>query len=150
MQYLKTPDGRIFHTDNPEYHKDCAKLKKSEGQSLYRAQTIAGLLEILKPGQIVYTRLRSVSKSGMSRRISLHIVQGTEIVDITYRAAIAMGNKLSDKGGIVVSGCGMDMGFSLVYNLGYRLWPNGTPEPHGSRNGTPDSNGGYALKHKWI
>ena len=150
MQYLKTPDGRVFYSNTPEYHKDCAKLKKSEGQRLYRAQTIAHLLEILKPGQTVYTRLHSVSKSGMSRRISLHIVQGNEIIDITYSAAIAMDDKVSDKGGIVVSGCGMDMGFSLIYNLGYRIWPNGTPEPHGSRNGAPDSDGGYALKHQWM
>lgn len=150
MQYFKTPDGRVFYSNAPGYCGDCVKLKKSEGQSLYRAQTIADLLEILKPGQTIYTRLHSVSKSGMSRRISLHIAQASEIIDITYRAAVAMGNKVSDKGGIVVSGYGMDMGFHLVYSLGYSLWPNGTPEPHGSRNGAPDSNGGYALKHQWM
>ena len=53
-------------------------------------------------------------------------------------------------GGLRVSGCGMDMGFHVVYNLGYALWPDGTPEPHGTRNGAPDSDGGYALKHRWL
>jgi len=51
---------------------------------------------------------------------------------------------------VKISGCGMDMGSAVVYDLGYRLWPNGTPTPHGTRNGTPDSSGGYALKYQWI
>jgi hypothetical protein len=42
------------------------------------------------------------------------------------------------------------MGFAAVYNLGYALWPNGTPEPHGTRNGVPDRDGGYALKQCWL
>jgi hypothetical protein len=49
-----------------------------------------------------------------------------------------------------MSGAGMDMGFELVYRLGQAMWPNGTPEPHGTRNGQPDSDGGYALEHKWL
>lgn len=51
---------------------------------------------------------------------------------------------------IKIGGCGMDMGFALVYELGMKLWPDGTPEPHGQRNGEPDSNGGYALRQRWI
>ena len=38
----------------------------------------------------------------------------------------------------------MDMGFQAVYCLGLSLWPDGTPEPHSTRNGEPDTNGGYA------
>ncbi len=150
MVYMQTSDSRIFHTENPECHKECKRLKKAEGLALYRAQIRADLLEWVKPGSTIYTQLHSVSKSGMSRRISLKAVRDNQIVDITYSAAILMGDKVSDKGGITVTGCGMDMGFSLVYNLGYYLWPNGTPEPHGSRNGAPDSDGGYALRHTWI
>ncbi len=56
----------------------------------------------------------------------------------------------SDKSGIRIGGYGMDMGFSLVYSLGQKLWPKGTPKPHGKRNGEPDSAGGYALKHEWL
>jgi hypothetical protein len=52
--------------------------------------------------------------------------------------------------GITIGGCGMDMGFELVYQLGYALWPNGTPAPHGTRNGEPDTNGGYALRQRWL
>ena len=53
-------------------------------------------------------------------------------------------------GGIKIAGCGEDLGFALGYELGMTLWPQGTPKPHGMRNGEPDSNGGYALKHRWI
>lgn len=109
------------------------------------------LHELLKPGDTVYTVLKHVSASGMSRSIQLKTVVDGDIVDITYHAARAMGDKIDQKhGGIKIGGCGMDMGFALVYALGRALWPNGTPEPHGTRNGEPDSAGGYALKQRWL
>jgi hypothetical protein len=62
-----------------------------------------------------------------------------------------MGDRFDrNREGIVVGGCGMDMGFHLVYNLGATLWPKGTEKPHGTRNGEPDTSGGYALKSRWI
>lgn len=30
------------------------------------------------------------------------------------------------------------------------LKPDGAPAPHGTRNGEPDTAGGYALKHEWL
>ncbi|AFU86493.1 hypothetical protein D869_gp090 [Caulobacter phage CcrRogue] len=70
---------------------------------------------------------------------------------IGWLAAKAMGDTFdADRQGIKVGGCGMDMGFHLVYSLGRTLWPNGTKKPHGSRNGEPDRDGGYALKHSWL
>lgn len=83
------------------------------------------LLADLKPGDTVNCILRHVSRSGMSRSISL--LKGD--IDITYYAALAMGDKIDQKnGGIKIGGCGMDMGFSLVYNLGYCLFPDGFGE----------------------
>lgn len=70
---------------------------------------------------------------------------------IGWVAAKAMRDSFdSDQQGIRVGGCGMDMGFNLVYNLGATLWPKGTKKPHGTRNGEPDTAGGYALKHRWL
>lgn len=70
---------------------------------------------------------------------------------IGWLAAKAMGDNFDrDRSGIKVHGCGMDMGFHLVYNLGRTIWPNGTPKPHGKRNGDPDRDGGYALKKVWL
>ena len=113
-----------------------------------RTEALARLHEILKPGDTVYTVLRHVSRSGMMREIS---VIGPNNEDITWHVMHVGGYRRSDKtGGLRVSGCGMDMGFHVVYNLGRAMWPDGTPDPHGTRNGEPDRDGGYALKHLWL
>jgi hypothetical protein len=114
------------------------------------------LLNILKPGQIVYTMLTHVSASKTKRCVRLFVASTgssgqPDILDITYRAHLATGYPVSPKhGGVVVAACGTDAGFEAVYNLGACLWPNGTPAPHGTRNGEPDSTGGYALKQRWL
>lgn len=154
--YMQTERGDVFRTTFPEYHKDCKVLPSKVGAELYRAQDIASLKKWLKPGATVYTKLESVSSSGMSRRISVYIVAPktenapARIVNITGMAANATGYTPSDKGGITMGGCGMDMGFAIVYALGRAIWPKGTPKPHGTRNGAPDKDGGYALKHSWL
>lgn len=117
------------------------------------------LRKLLNSGDKVYCILRHVSSSGMSRVIDLVIPTPAEgaydgkagIRSIGWHAARAMGSTWDDKRqGIKIGGCGMDMGFALVYNLGHAVWPEGTPEPHSTRNGAPDSDGGYALKSVWL
>jgi hypothetical protein len=114
------------------------------------------LLNILKPKQIVYTMLTHVSASKTKRCVKLFVASidrggQPDILDITYRAHLVAGYRVDPKhGGLVVTACGTDAGFEAVYNLGAGLWPNGTPEPHGTRNGVPDSTGGYALKQRWL
>ena len=113
------------------------------------SESLKYLHKMLKPGSKVFTVLRNVSRSGMSRRIDLYTIHGKETVYLSHAAAVVMGDPRPTDG-IKVGGCGMDMGFHLVYNLGATMWPKGTPKPHGSRNGEPDSDGGYALKHSWL
>lgn len=120
------------------------------------------LLEFLQPNKTVYTNVVHVARSGMSRRVQVlvaltgsadHRSGGDReyIRDITFLVAKACGMRRSETdGAIVVGGCGFDAGFHIVYSLGQTLWPNGTPEPHGTRNGEPDRAGGYALKHSRI
>lgn len=126
-----------------------------------RAEAIATLSTMVQAGTVVYTILRHVSSSGMSRDISLLIKDGDGLANITYLAAKAMGDTLKEKNGhhvIRATGCGMDMGFALVYNLGRTLFPDGFyPVQAGrsyGRNGTSnealDTDGGYALKHEWL
>jgi hypothetical protein len=91
----------------------------------------------------VYTILRHVSSSGMSRDISLKTLDhdGT-LRDITYLACIAMGDKPKDKNGsrvVRVNGCGMDMGFHVVYNLSYSLYRD-----------VGLDRAGYVLHHEWA
>lgn len=126
------------------------KLTKKQLAEQEKQAAITQLLAILKPGSTVYTELKRVSKSGMSRVISLKTVQDGEIITLDYLASQAIGYRLDSNGGLKVTGCGMDIGFHVVYVLGNALWPHGTPEPHGSRNGVPDTCGGYALKHRWL
>jgi hypothetical protein len=136
----------------------------------------------LKPGNTVYCNLRHVSKSGMSRVISLHTVADGHMLDMSFNAAVVMGDSLKESHGhrgIRADGCGMDMGFHLVYNLGRCMFPEGFgiegEGPHGhklrpaskeladkavkkgwkfhGRNGDGtgwDTDGGYALKAVWI
>ncbi len=88
----------------------------------------------------IYTILRRVSSSGMTRHISLKIAQGGEIYDITYTAALALGEKLHEVNGfntIKQNGCGMDMGFNLVYNLSSVLF-------HGQERA------GYKIAQRWL
>lgn len=102
----------------------------------------------IKPKSEIYTLCEHVSRSGMSRSIRLFIARKNELLNITWTVSQALGERLNKNGGITVGGCGFDAGFELVYNLGHALWPNGTSKPHSTRNGEPDSDGGYALTHR--
>lgn len=150
--YMRSPSGEVFETQHPEYHKECENLGGgAKGYAARQEYARAELRKIIKPGQKVYTILRSVSKSGMSRDISLFVIHKGELRNIDCLTSDATGIAESRNGpGIRMGGCGMDMGFSLVYNLGMALWPKGTRKPHGTRNGQPDTCGGYALKHSWL
>jgi len=109
------------------------------------------LREILKPGDTVYTVLRSKSRSGMNRRIDLYAItpEGANsqprLRYLSGHAAVLLDIKRSDDG-LKVDGCGMDMGFSLVYNLSSVLFPR--IDQDGKAN---DKRGaGYALRQEWI
>jgi hypothetical protein len=132
--------------------------KKSERQA-ERDEAIAKLRDILKPGDTVWTILRHVSASGMSRSISTVIKGKDGPEDISWLVCRATDDTFDRKhDGIKVGGCGMDMGFDLVYRLGRALFPKGfIPRDAGKaygRNGSPadelDSDGGYALYHRWL
>lgn len=123
-------------------------------------QDIRELKRLLKPGDTVYCMLEGEpSRSGMFRRISFKLARVGRVYgggrkpyihDITGYIARILGYRIDKRGGIGVSGCGMDMGFAVVYELGAALWPKGTSKPHGTRNGEPDRDGGYALKSTWL
>jgi len=117
-----------------------------------KLEAIAELRAMLKPKDTVFCILRHVSKSGMRRVIDFVIYVDGAPRHIGYLMTLAdvYGAWNQDKQGMTVDGCGMDMGFACVYNLGAAVWPDGTPEPHGTRNGEPDYAGGYALKSSWM
>lgn len=92
-------------------------------------EAIDYLRDKLTPGRTVYTKITHVSSSGMSRSIECYLAQGSDnLTDITWEVARATNARLDPRhGGIVMGGCGMDMGFALVYNLGRTLYPDGVP-----------------------
>lgn len=113
------------------------------------------LRQLCPPGTRVYTIVRHVTSSGMGRWITPFVIDDDgEPYDLTWlikRAGIRSGRGNKHEG-IYMGGCGMDMGFALVYHLGSDLWRD-TPEheewaaslpPHQN----PDA--GYALKHSWF
>ncbi len=77
------------------------------------------LIGLLSETDTIYTILRSVSKSGLTRSIGFYIVDNNKnILNINYYISVIVGykfNKAHD--GLVVKGCGMDMGFHVVHTL---------------------------------
>lgn len=121
--------------------------KKEEAQQ-QREDAIAKLREWVKPGDTVYTVLRHRAASGMSRSISLQIIRDGKPEQLDFWVARALDEKIDQKnGGIKMGGAGMDMGFALVYNLSYCLFPKGfgcigKGEDRGSRCPSNDHSNG--------
>ena len=148
--YVRYANGEVFETSHPEYHKDCENLGGgAKGFAARQEYCRKELRKILKPKSTIYTVLRSVSKSGMSREISAFAIQKGALRNLDCLVADAIGHAVGQHG-IKAYGCGMNMGFALVSSLGEALWPKGTAKPHGKHNGEPDRTGGYALKQQWI
>lgn len=130
-------------------YSDYLKLSKAKQKAHDQANALDMLTDV-KPNEIIYTIVKHVSASGMSRDIAVYRVADGKPRDISYFVSKILNWPLAKNGGVKVSGCGMDMGFHLVYTLSCALFPKGTDTPHSTRNGVPDSDGGYALKQEWL
>lgn len=102
-----------------------------------RDGAISELREILPVGTTVHSILRTVSSSGMTRRISFAIAKNDEIKDITWLMHRAFGGSyrmpMEGSFALIVRGTGMDMGFHVVYSLSSLLHKDG-----------------YSLKPVWL
>lgn len=126
----------------------------------------ATLRQLCPAGTVVYTVLRHVSRSGMSRGIDCYVMHEGAPRWISYLVARATGESFDEQRECVkVSGCGMDMGFYLVYNLSAVLFRDGfaccgegcgscdhanPPHPPRVADGMHHEDGGYALRHRWM
>ena len=110
-----------------------------------KTEALERLRQWYPKGSTVYTILRSVSRSGMSREIGIlalgldsdHKIAPNDpptIVDFHPNHAVAtvLGLRLG-RDCVKMSGCGMDQGFAIAYELGRALYGDG-----------------QALKHRWI
>lgn len=141
-------------------------MTKKQEKEERKQEAIRYLKSMIKPGDTVYTTLKHVSRSGMYRVIELFISHNDRIVNITGQAAIALDDKYDQRHyGIGVGGCGMDMGFHLVYNLSYVLFKGGFQcagekctcndhhnPPYPPKDGKTFHAGdsGYAISQSWM
>lgn len=86
-----------------------------------KRESLETLKKQLRDGDTVYTILRSVSRSGMSRIIDLVIIKNNEPLWITWHVSKVLEYSLAKDTGLKVRGCGMDMGFHVVYSLANTL-----------------------------
>lgn len=124
--YVETENGQVCRSISPETWTGAKVLSKKDGEARYRQQIAADLKDYLKDPCTVYTVLRHVSASGMQREISLHVVDKAtgRLLNITYSASVVTDRALGKRGGgIIIRGCGMDMGFALVDDLMSVLFP---------------------------
>ena len=101
------------------------------------------LAHYVSEGSTVYTVLRSVSSSGMSRTLSLKVASEGQILDLTYYAGTVLDWPIVEVNGsraLRVGGCGMDMGFHTVYTLSRVLF----------REEGETKDAGYLLNHAWA
>lgn len=133
-------------------------MTKTAEKLTERADAIAHLRRLCRPGTRVYTTVRHVARSGMSRRIAVFVVVAGEIRDVSYRVATAIGWQFRGEA-VVVNGCGMDMGFHLAHSLSYALHgrvDRGDDAAGASARGVPFTprprhyRAGYSLLHVWI
>lgn len=102
------------------------------------------LLKILKSknNKKLYTSVKHVSKSGMTRNIAVYAIYDNEIINVSYYAAKLLGWSMAKNDNSVrVGGCGMDMGFHLVYTISRVLYK----DKKGKK-----SDAGYILNQRWI
>lgn len=86
----------------------------------------------------IYTVLDHVSSSGMFRLISLHAVKGKDIIRLNFLVdKLGLYSKDKNRTGLRISGCGMDMGFAIVYDLSSAVFAG-------------KDRSGYQLKQEWI
>lgn len=113
-------------------------------KQVHTAEELQRMRETLRrwfpPGSTGYTILRHCSRSGMLRVIDVvAIVDGEPVSAWGYVGAVLDWPVDRDRGGVKVSGCGMDMGFYLVYALSRHLYNDGK-----------GGDSGYNLNHRWL
>jgi hypothetical protein len=99
-----------------------------------KLEAIKHLKQFIKKGDTIFTKIEKVSTSGMYRHIKVISIKKNNPNYWSYYVAKILEWSYKDKTNAVgVGGCGMDMGFHLVYTLSRILFKDG-----------------YALKQRWI
>jgi len=117
------------------------------------------ILWIKKAKPEIIVNFKSVSRSGMLRRVNVYVIKDNKLLYLNYLVTQFTHYKKDSEGLLKLQGCGMDMGFSLVYNFSSAIFPNGFKSSRrNSINGMKktekgfnwDTDGGYALNNRNI
>lgn len=109
------------------------QMFEEERQQL-REEGVQKLKELAPEGSHLYIVLRHTSQSGMVRHISAFVIQDNYPICLD-RLIVKLGLFKLTKGGeaMLVHGCGMDMGFHVVYETARAVYGNG-----------------YTYKYTWL
>lgn len=107
----------------------------------------------------IHVIIKNVSRSGMLRRVQTFIIKDNKLYFINYLIEQLTHYKKDSDGLLKLHGCGMDMGFSLVYDFARSIFPTGFKSSRRNAiNGMKptdkgfnwDNDGGYALSNRNI
>lgn len=99
-----------------------------------KIEAIEHLKKYINKGDTLYTSVQKVSTSGMYRHIKVIGIKENSPLFFSWYVATATGYPYKEKTNAVgVGGCGMDMGFHLIYTLSQILYKDG-----------------YAIQQRWI
>lgn len=129
MVYYRTPDNYVYEIESTgilakDWATKYTKLSPSEGKAAYRQQSVDRLKSliqqasaVLKPDNsdpTVFSVVRSVAKSGMTRHIDFFLIVDGQLLCITGDISAVLGIRIAKTGGLFVQGCGMDMAYHIV------------------------------------
>lgn len=123
------------------------------------AARLAGMIEA---GQTIYTKVKHVSRSGMTRSVEFYVAQLPDarygekhpaITKVTHLVARILDRRIDRKnGGAIVGGTGMDMAWHEVYTLSRVMFPEGASwvDGYGKLCTEPKSGSGYVLQSEAL
>lgn len=152
---VQFPNGEIYEYSAGLWDREidegrCKLLTGKTAETALEDYRRAWLLKRVDVGATLQAVCTYRASSGMSARYRVFVPIVTDegrnhILEITRQVAELCGFRLSKNNEIIMGGCGYSKPFQIGYDLGRRLWPNGTRHPHGVRNSEPDRDGGYAI-----
>jgi hypothetical protein len=142
-----------------------ARITKAQQAERDEARaTLRGLLD-QATDRTLYTILRHVSSSGMTRVIDVVVMLDNQPASLSHLYARAIGERTDKRGGVKMTGAGMDMGYALAYNVGRVAYPQGhrcdgetchsndhdnRPHPPRVAGSMTHTDGGYRFDHRWL
>ena len=122
------------------YAKSLRNIVKDNLKEIEKSEIEKPLIDELKKifesNKKVYCVLKKVSSNGMNRQISFFTIKDNEHINLNSYIVKLLGYN-GDYNAVKVGGCGMDMGFSVVYNLSSKVFKGVEKE-------------GYVLSSNWV